>query len=321
MGERPDGSWLQRFPIMMFSIVMGLSGLVIVYEKVSFLFGLSPVPQILLLVFTGALFLLLAGIFSVKLVRYPDSVIAEFRHPVKVSFFSAIPISILLLSIALYNDLSPLLGIVLWYIGVPVLTVMLLFVFSRWIRLDFDIIHANPAWFIPIVGTILVPVVGVDVAPRLVSVAYFGIGFFFWISFFAIKFYRIVFHKQMAQRFVPTLFIFMAPPAVGFVAYFRITGTLDMFGYELYGITLFFFALFVAMFRHFVMPKFFISWWAFTFPLDAVAIATLLIYEVTRSPAFMVLSVFFTVVATLAVGAISLTTLAQFKSGALLDEA
>ena len=311
---------IKPFPITLFSIVMGLSGLVTVYEKVAFLFEAPPIIYEVLLGITSALLAIIFGLYALKVALYTDEVKAELYHPIKINFFSAIPISFLLISISWYNEVNPLIGIVLWYAAAPVQLLMLLFTFGRWIRHDHSLAHANPAWFIPIVGTILIPVVGVDIAPLFVSIFFFSIGLFFWIIFFTIILYRLIFHDTLQTKFIPTLFIFIAPPAVGLISYVRLTGQLDLFGYVLYSLALFLVLLLLSMAPHFKMPKFFISWWAYTFPLDAAALSSMLLYELTREPLFAVISVITVTLATLVIAYISWATLKQLVAGQLLVE-
>ncbi len=196
---------------------------------------------------------------------------------------AAISISFLLVSIA-YYDFAPTVSILLWYIGAPLQLLFTLIIIRYWIHNEFKVVHSNPAWFIPIVGNVLVPVVGVEAAPVWVSLFFFALGMFFWIVLFTIMIYRIVFHHPLAKKLVPTLFILIAPPAVAFVSYFRITnGSIDMFSMFLYFIALFTLLLLLFMVRMFDTKQFFISWWAYTFPLAAITIATLLMHMALRT--------------------------------------
>lgn len=49
-----------------------------------------------------------------------------------------------------------------------------------------------PAWFIPVVGNIIVPLAGVRFAPAEVSWFFFSIGLVFWIVLLAIVMYRLM---------------------------------------------------------------------------------------------------------------------------------
>lgn len=44
------------------------------------------------------------------------------------------------------------------------------------------------------------------------------------------------------------------------------------------------------MYKNYINIKFFISWWAFTFPMAAVTLATLLMYDLTSNSFYAVLS-------------------------------
>ncbi|MFX4155809.1 C4-dicarboxylate ABC transporter, partial [Aliarcobacter butzleri] len=76
----------------------------------------------------------------------------------------------------------------------------------------------NPAWFIPIVGNLIVPLAGVGIVDNTILYFYFSIGIFFWINLFAIILNRIIFHNQFAPKLKPTHFILIAPPAIGFIS-------------------------------------------------------------------------------------------------------
>lgn len=39
--------------------------------------------------------------------------------------------------------------------------------------------------------------------------------------------------------------------------------------------------------RSFQRLSFFVSWWAFTFPLDAITIASMVAYQVTRNSVYL----------------------------------
>mgnify|MGYP002740021114 CR=1 FL=1 len=96
---------------------------------------------------------------------------------------------------------------------------------------------------------------------------------------FAVLFYRIIFHDQMPQKFIPTLFIVIAPPAMAFLDYVKLTGGFDATAKIMLYVTLFFALLILFMFKSFLRLKFFLSWWAFTFPTAAASIAFLRAFE------------------------------------------
>lgn len=271
---------LENFPVTLFAVVMGLTGLAIAYQKAHEILGL-PAWMGNGLAYVGAgIFFVLLVVYAVKTLRHFHHVAAEFRHPIRVHFFAAISISLLLLAVAFHHGHGEM-ARYFWFSGALLHLYFTVNTVGFWINHNFEIQHSNPAWFIPIVGNVVVPVAGVEYAPLQVSIFFFSIGLFFWIILFTLVLNRIVFHHQLPAKFMPTLFIFIAPPAVAFIAYYKLTGSYDFSAQMLYSLALFFSLLIASMAKNFLGLKFFISWWAFTFPLAAMTIATLLSYQLT----------------------------------------
>ena len=300
---------LEFMPIQLFAIIMGLSGLAIMFAKAYHVLGVPYWIYTTVLLVDTVLFLAIFTAYMFKLLLFTQAVKKEFYHPIKSSFMAAISISFLLLSIA-YYDYAPTLSVLLWYIGTPLQLAFTLIVIRYWIDNDLQIIHSNPAWFIPIVGNVLVPIIGVEAAPMYLSIFFFSLGIFFWIVLFTIMINRIVFHHQLAKKLIPTFFIFIAPPAVGFVSYFRMTnGSIDMLSMFLYFIALFILILLLFMIKMYDTKEFFISWWAYTFPLAAISIATLMLEMVFHNSVTYLLSVLLIALTTAVVGFVSFKTL------------
>lgn len=305
---------LEHLPVQLFAVIMGISGFAIVFAKAYHLIDMPYWIYGVLLFVDTVLFLTIFIAYMFKWLLYPDAVKKEFYHPIKSSFMAAISISFLLVSIA-YYDFAPTVSILLWYIGTPLQLVFTLIVMRYWIHNEFKVVHSNPAWFIPIVGNALVPVVGVEAAPVWVSLFFFALGMFFWMVLFTIMMYRIVFHHPLAKKLVPTLFILIAPPAVGFISYFRITnGSIDMFGMFLYFIALFTLFLLLFMIRMFDAREFFISWWAYTFPLAAITIATLMMHMALKTIVTYAGSVILILLTTLVIGFVTYKTILECRA-------
>jgi len=272
---------LKSFPVSWFAVIMGMSGFTIAWSRAEHLFGLGFALSPILLPVTAALFVLLAVLYAAKAVKYPRDVIGELQHPVKVAFVPTISIALILLSIAFLRDCVEL-SFWLWVVGVSLHLTLTLYVLSSWIHhTKYEIAHLNPAWFIPVVGNILVPIAGMHHASPEISWFFFSLGLFFWPVLTAIIFYRLIFHGSLPERLMPTLFIFIAPPAVGFISYYNLVDGIDAFARVLYGVALFFTLLLFVQIRLFARLKFFLSWWAYSFPLAAVTIATLIMYKET----------------------------------------
>ncbi len=91
----------------------------------------------------------------------------------------------------------------------------------------------------------------------------------------------------MDKHLLPTLFILIAPPAVGFIAYVRLNGGIDNFAHFLYFSALFLTILLLSQASRFIRLPFFLSWWAYSFPLAAITIASFVVYEKTQSTFYL----------------------------------
>jgi len=291
---------LQFFPIMMFAIIMGLAGLTIAFQKAEEILEMKGNISTILGVCVTVLFILIGLIYITKILKYFNEVKKEFSHPVRINFFAASAISFLLISIV-YHNINHDIAFYCFIIGTVMQTFFTFYTISFWVNKNMEIKHSNPAWFIPIVGNIIVPVAGAERVDTHFLMYYYSVGLFFWIILTSILINRIVFHHQLAIKFIPTLFIFIAPPAVAFIAYIKMFGEFDIFAAMLFNLALFFSFLLLFMYKNFLNLKFFISWWAFTFPIDAIAIASMLAYKKTESMIYYYLSYFFMIVATLIV--------------------
>lgn len=282
-----SASRLREFPIAWFAMIMGLAGFTIAGNRAALAYGWSFSPGHVLLPAVGALFALIATVFAVKCARYPREVLAEIRHPVKLAFVPTVSISLVLLSIASLHQ-APGLSRVLWLVGTVLHALLTLYVLSSWLQHDkYEIAHLNPAWFIPVVGNILVPIAGVRHANPEISWVFFAFGLFFWPVLTAIVFYRLIFHGSLPERFMPTLAIFIAPPAVGFLSYVNLSGGVDAFARVLYGVALGSTALVLAQAPRLLRLRFYLSWWAYSFPLAAITIASLVMGQQTKAAGYL----------------------------------
>lgn len=306
LGE--DYSRLQFFPIMMYAIVMGLGGLTITYQKANTWLGFPFIIGEVLMWITTIAFFVISILYMMKYFKYKKEVIAEFNHPIRINFFAAISISMLMLAIIFKEEFLPI-SALFWYIGVILHFALTMYTISFWINKNQVLDHSNPAWFIPIVGNVLVPVGGIGFAPIGILNYFFSVGMFFWIVLFALILNRIIFHHQLATKFMPTLFILIAPPAVGFIAYFKLYGHVDTFAMMLFNMGLFFTFLVAFMYKNFIKIKFFISWWAFVFPVAAMAISSMLMYHVTHDMGLFILSYILVTAVTLIVLIVTYNTI------------
>ncbi len=307
---------LEHMPVSLFSIVMGLAGTTVAVEKAEHLWSWSIAPSAYLLAFTAVVYVLIFFAYLAKFVLHRQHVIAEFNNPIRMSFFPAMSIGMLLLSIAALNR-YPVISLYLWAIGSAAQLLFTLVILSTWMHHEkFQVQHSNPAWFIPIVGNILVPIAGVPMGFPEVSWFYFSVGIMMWTPLLAVLLNRFFFHPMLPGKLVPTLFILLAPPAVGFIAWVKLhNGVLDDVGRILYYFALFTTMLLFSQMKHFVKLAFALPWWAYSFPMAAMTIASSVMLEKVGGTFFAVLVPLLMTLLLLLVSMLVVRTLLAMKRG------
>jgi tellurite resistance protein len=313
---------LERFPVSIFSVVMGLAGVALALRAAERHLGLGVGLSLAVTLFATGVFAVLSLLYAVKLTRYRAAVAAEWLHPVKIAFFPTFSIGLILLA-ATWQPLAPGPARVLALAGAGLHLLLTVVVLSNWMyQTRFEIHHMSPAWFIPVVGNILVPLPGVELLSAETSWFYFSIGLIFWVVLFVIVFYRVVFHSPLPEKLMPTFFIFIAPPAVGFVAYLGLTGTLDAFARVLYYGALFLTLLLLVQLPRFSRIPFSLTWWAYSFPLAAIVVATSLMFSHTGAEPFRVIGYALLALLLVLVGLLVVRTAHATRAhGLALDEA
>jgi tellurite resistance protein len=267
--------WLGHVPVALFAAVMGITGLALVWRKANEVLGVGGAVGELLALIGALCFVGIAVLYAAKAMAHWPAVRSEFAHAVRANFFGTITVGVLLLAIAALPHARDA-ALVLTLAGAGchfALTVALL---ARWIGHDHTIEQINPGLFIPIVGNILVPIAGVKLGLGELSWFFFAVGAVYWLAVLPIMLYRLFMVAALPPRLVPTLWILVAPPAVGYISYTSLVGgTLDPFARVLVYFALAQIVLLITMARRFLSLPFALSWWAYTFPLDAAAIAAL----------------------------------------------
>ena len=271
-------SRLKNFPISFLAICLGLIGFTLAWLKaeqiLKFPFSISTYLLYFTLFVMGVVFL----IYTSKIIIYPKEVKKEFNHPIKINFYPILA-KLFLITSLIYLTVNMSVSKYLWWGGVIIQSIFTIIIMSAWIsHAKFELHHINPSWFIPVVGAIIVPIAGVQHFSPELSWFFFSMGLFWWLILTILVFYRIIFHNPIPKKLIPTMFILFAPPIIGFIALTKLLGGLNPFGNMLYYFGLFLFILIMFQVKMFIKLKFNLPWWAYSFPLDALAIGTLLMY-------------------------------------------
>lgn len=263
-------SRIQHFPVTLFGMCMGVMGLALALRAggmagVSAFVGWSG--AFLIVAFLGAL--------AAKGLLHPASLRADWEHPIRIAFFPAISVSLLLLG-AFLLPLLPGLAEGVWLLGALMHGLLTVLVLSAWIgQRSFGPVHMTPVWFIPIVGNAIAPVAGVGLGYLELSWYFFSVGLGLWLSFLALVFNRLIFHEPLPGKLRPTLVILIAPPSVGALSWMQLHGgQVDDIARMLLNLGFFFALLVATKLPGLLRLPFALSFWALTFPVAALSIVS-----------------------------------------------
>lgn len=256
-----------------------------------------------LVYFNLLLFIVLLIPWTLRWILFPQNAIADLNHPVLANFYATIAIAMLVLAanfIVVLNNM--LVGQIFWFAG-TLATVFFAVIVpykmfqSETVTLD----HINPAWFIPPVGLIVIPIAGGLLINEfsgmmqefVIFLNYFGwgAGFFIYLALLAMCMYRFILHKPLPNNLVPTLWITLGPIGAGIVSLIALVQNSTFITMEEpflvfcllfwgFGIWWLFLAAFITLdYKRRSQLSYALSWWAFTFPLGAYVAAT---YKVSQ---------------------------------------
>ena len=267
-------SRLQYMPVTLFTTVMGLCGFTLALRAGEDALGLGHTASWAAHWLTMAVFAAVALGYLAKALRHPGAVAAEWRHPVKLAFFPAISIALVLMSTVMLAP-APAIAHVMWLIAVPMQLVLTLAVVSGWISARaFQHGHLSPAWFIPAVGNVIVAIAGVPLGYPEISWFFTSVGLIFWIVLLTLVMNRLIFHDPLPERLQPSLVILIAPPAVGFLAWVELVGGVDAFARVLLNCAYLFTLIVAVQLPKLLKLPFSLAFWALSFPMAGVTIAS-----------------------------------------------
>lgn len=311
---------LGYLPVALFGSIMGLSGLAVGWRMAHAYFGAPQwVGDCIGYVAIFGFIALVAG-YAIKLRSSFDAVKAEFNHPIAGGLFATPLISLLLLPILLV-DLDLALARAVWVTGALGMTIFAWLIVSRWMSVRQQITHATPAWIVPVVGMIDIPLA----VPVLhfqsmhgVMIFALSIGLFFAVPLFTMIFSRMMFAEPMPDAQTPSLMILVGPFAVGFSAYVTTVGQVDAFAEALFMLMIFMFAVLVGrLWKLRGCCPFRTSWWAVSFPIAASSTAALRYAEHAQNGYADGIAIFFLGSASIVILALLLRTLLGIARGEL----
>ncbi|GMI91301.1 SLAC1 homologue 1 [Hibiscus trionum] len=238
-------------------------------------------PTAFLVLWSFALFILilLSLLYILRCFFYFKMVKAEFLHHVGVNYLFAPWISwFLLLQSAPFvapNTTSYL--VLWWFFAVPVVALDVK-IYGQWFTKGKKFLStvANPTSQISVIGNLVGAQAAASMGWKEIAVCLFSLGMVHYLVLLVTLYQRFSGSDRLPAMLRPVFFLFFAAPSVASLAWESITGAFDIASKMLFFLSLFLFTSLVcrpALFKR-SMRRFSVAWWAYSFPLTILALAS-----------------------------------------------
>ena len=265
---------LKEIHVGQYGAVMGLAGLGLTARAAAPLFpGVFRAPAYfteLWVLLAVVAVLVLFVLYLHKFVSNRKSVVEDFTNPGLLGFCGAFPVGLSLVAGGLAPYL-PGLASGLWWAACLLLVAFQAWGISRWLAGQVELAKLNAGWLILMVGGIVVPGPGIGLGHGEASRFFFGFSACAALVLVPLLFARAALAAPLPDALRPSWFILLVPPSLIYA------NGVALFGVEaleaLYYAGLVLFAALAVYGRGLLRWPFGPAWWAFTFPLDALAYA------------------------------------------------
>ncbi|KAI5020637.1 hypothetical protein ZWY2020_045525 [Hordeum vulgare] len=279
-----DELWpfLLRFPISAFGMCLGVSSQAMLWktlgsEPSTAFLHVHPAANHVLWWVSVALMVVVSITYLLKVVFYFEAVRREFHHPVRVNFFFAPWIACLFLVKGVPHPVWEIHHAV-WYLLMAPILCLDLKIYGQWMSSGERRLSkvANPSNHLAVVGNFVGALLGARMGLRELPIFFFAVGLAHYAVLFVTLYQRLPTNVQLPKELHPVFFLFVAAPSVASMAWSRISGEFSDGAKLLYFVSLFLYVSLVVRVNLFRGFKFSLAWWAYTFPMTSVALATVL---------------------------------------------
>ncbi len=291
-------NFIQRFAPSWFAAIMGTGILAVASYLYSQYIPFLKDIAVALFYFNVILFFVLLIPWTLRWLLYRKNALADLEHPILSNFYATIAVAMLVLaSNFIVIGKNILAGEIFWFTG-AIATIFFsfvtLFIMFKGEHVTLD--HINPAWFIPPVGLIVIPIPGSLIINQysglmrefVIVLNYFGwgAGFFLYVALFAICMYRFILHRPLPNTLVSTIWINLGPIGAGTIAlinlvtnstFITIKEPFFVFALIFWGFGIWWVLMAMIMTLYYKKKlglPYALSWLAFIFPLGAYVVAS-----------------------------------------------
>lgn len=308
---------LAHLPLPLFAAPMGVGGLGLAWREAGRAVGAPAALGEALLALAGIVWIVVFAMHFTRWLRHKEAFVGELRHPIRSAFAGAMTIGLMIVAGGLIPH-APGLAATVWIVAVIVHLAIGVWTVRGLLLAPREATTLTPALLIPLVGNILAPVFGARLGYVPTSWALFGVGALLWAMVQPLILGRLINGPPLMERLRPMLVILLAPPSVGAIALATLTGGWGPAALAVYGLAAFMAVVLLTFAPAYARMKFAMSWWGWTFPSAAFAVATLGVAHASGSPVFAALGWIALGIATVVVSVVSVATLRAAAAGHLL---
>ncbi|CAN1824217.1 S-type anion channel SLAH4 [Linum perenne] len=203
---------------------------------------------------------------------------SEFSNHVAVNYLFAPWISWLLLlqSAPFLPPQTSLSYLVLWWVFAAPIVALDVKIYGQWFTKGKRFLStvANPTSQLSVIGNLVGAQAAANMGWKESAVCLFSLGMVHYLVLFVTLYQRLSGGNRIPAMLRPVFFLFFAAPSVASLAWKSIVGGFDTTSKMLFFLSLFLFtSLVTALFKR-SMRRFSVAWWAYSFPLTVLALAS-----------------------------------------------
>jgi len=226
-----------------FASVMGTAVTVVAIFALQNFVPIAGVLQVIFLALAILLFAVLLVPWSTRWFKHPQAVRRDLAHPVSAAFFPTMPISLIVIGIALEKTPLPFLPesvlwpllLTLWSIGAAAILLFALVILTTFFHhAEIRWEASTLGWLIPPVSALLIPVLGLTLSMHYAgtpwgdltfyaSLLFLGMGSLLFLLMMSVVFTRYIFYALPPAHLAPTLWVGIAPTSILTIIALRIT--------------------------------------------------------------------------------------------------
>ncbi|KAI3803565.1 hypothetical protein L1987_31721 [Smallanthus sonchifolius] len=221
----------------------------------------------------------LSILYILKCVLLSDMVKKEYLNHISVNYLFAPWISWLLLlqTSPFYSQKAVYHHVLCWVFVLPIF-ILDVKIYGQWFTKGKRFLStvANPASQLSVLGNFVGARAAAHMGWRESAIVMFSLGLVHYLVLFVTLYQRLSGNSCMPAMLRPVMFLFIAVPSMGSLAWDSISGTFDSSSKMLFYLSIFLFLSLVSRPNLFKksMKKFSVVWWAYSYPLTVLALAS-----------------------------------------------